>query len=144
MSRWRGELEAIFAALCFGLAPIFAKKGLMSGLDPLYGVAIAIGTALLVNLGLVFLTGQGMRWASMESSSLFFALLAGLCNTAAILSYFWAMSLGMVALIVPITCIYPLFTLLLAYLFMRETEAINRYTAIGTFFIVLGVILLAF
>jgi transporter family protein len=144
MSRWRGELEALFAALCFGLAPIFAKKGLMSGLNPFYGVAISIGTALLVNFGFVSFTGKGMRWTSIERSSLFFALLAGLCNTAAIICYFSAMSLGMVALIVPITCIYPLFTLLAAYLFMRGTEAINRYTVMGTFFIVSGVILLAF
>ena len=143
MSRWRGELEALSAALCFGLAPIFAKKGLMSGLDPFYGVAIAIGIALFVNICFVLLTNQGTRLMSIKQYGLFFAILAGLCNTVAILSYFGAMSLGKVSLVVPITCIYPLFTLLTAYLFMRESEVINRYTVIGSFLIVFGVILMA-
>jgi uncharacterized membrane protein len=52
-----------------------------------------------------------------------------------------AMSIGKIALVVPITCIYPLFTLLGAYLFMKETERIDLFTIAGTFLIVVGVIL---
>jgi len=51
------------------------------------------------------------------------------------------MSIGKVVLVVPITCIYPLFTLLGAHLFMKETEPIDVSMFIGTSLIVIGVIL---
>jgi uncharacterized membrane protein len=142
MSPFRGQLDAILASLCFGTAPIFAKKGLMGGLDPFYGVAIANATALFINICFVLVSGQGKRLLSVERDGLAFAVLAGLCNTVAIVSFFWAMSIEKVALVVPITCIYPLFTMLGAFLFMREREVVDRYVVIGTFLIVIGVILL--
>lgn len=141
MSRLRGQLEAILSSFCFGIAPIFAKKGLMSGLNPFYGVAIANATALVVTIFFAFLSGQGRRLESIKRYSLFFAVLAGISNTIAILSFYWAMSVGKVALVVPITCIYPLFTMLVAYLFMKESEGIDIFTVIGTFLIVIGIML---
>ena len=141
MSRMRGQVEAILSSLCFGVAPIFAKKGLISGLHPLSGAAIANGSALAMMIIFLFLTGHRRRWESIKQGGLFFAILSGLCNTLALITFFWAMSIGKVALIVPITCIYPLFTLLVAYVTMRETESIDLFTVIGTFLIVIGVIL---
>jgi transporter family protein len=141
MSHFRGQFEAILSSFCFGIAPIFAKKGLLSGLNPLYGVAIAIGTGLLVNILFVFLSGQWRGLVSIKRHSLLFAILAGVCNTIAILSFYWAMSIGKVALVVPITCIYPLFTMSAAYLFMRKSEVIDIWTALGTVLIIIGVIL---
>ncbi len=141
MSRLRGQFEAILSCFCFGIAPIFAKKGLMSGLNPLYGVAIANGTALVVTIFFVSLSGQGRRLGSIKRYGLFFTVLAGISNTIAILSFYWAMSIGKVSLVVPITCIYPLFTLLVAYFFMKESEGLDIFTVTGTFLIVIGIIL---
>jgi uncharacterized membrane protein len=141
MTRFRGQLEAILSSLCFGIAPIFAKKGLMSGLNPFYGMAIASGTGLVVNIFFVLFSGQGIKGTSIKRESLCFAILGGICNTIAMLSFYWAMSMGKVAVVVPITCIYPLFTLSAAYLFMRESENISLWTAMGTFLIILGIIL---
>jgi uncharacterized membrane protein len=141
MSHWRGQVEATLASICFGVAPIFAKKGLMSGLNPFYGVLIANGTALVIMIVLAFFSRQVWQWKSIRKYGLITAILAGLCNTVAIISFYWAMSIGKVALVVPVTCIYPLFTMLVAYFFMREGEAFDRFTVIGTFLIVIGVIL---
>jgi transporter family protein len=143
MSQLRGQLEAILSSLCFGIAPIFAKKGLMSGLNPFYGVAIANATALVVTIFFTFLSGQGSQLKSIKRYGLFLAILAGISNTIAIFSLYWAMSTGRVALVVPITCIYPLFTMSVAYLFMKESEGIDIFTVIGTFLIIIGVILLS-
>lgn len=141
MSRLRGQMEAILSSLCFGFAPIFAKKGLMSGLNPFYGATIANGSALTIMIIFIFLSGHGKRWGSITQRSLFFAILSGICNTLALISFFWAMSIGKVVLVVPITSIYPLFTLLVAYFSMKESEVIDMFTVMGTFLIVIGVIL---
>lgn len=141
MSRFRGQLEAILCSFCFGGAPIFAKKGFMSGLHPFSGVAIAIATALVVTIAFVFLLGQGKKLMSMRGYGLFFATLGGISNTIATLSYFWAVSIGQVSLVVPISCIYPLFTMLGAYFFLKESEVMDIWTVIGTFLIITGVVL---
>jgi uncharacterized membrane protein len=141
MSHWRGQVEASLTSVCFGLTPIFAKKGLMSGLHPFYGVLIANGTALVIISFLVFFSRHVWQWESIKKPGLFNAILAGLCNSVAIIFFYWAMSIDKVALVVPITCIYPLFTMLIAYFFMREGEVFDRFTVIGTLLIVIGVIL---
>jgi uncharacterized membrane protein len=141
MSRLRGQTESIFASVCFGLAPIFAKKGLLSGLHPLYGASIANATALIFVILFFLAARQHKGWASVTKQGLMFAVLAGLCNSVALVSFYWAMALGKVAIVVPITCIYPLFTLVVAYLAMKEAEAIDAFTVIGTLLIVIGVIL---
>lgn len=141
MSRFRGQFEAVLASLSFGIAPIFAKKGYLSGLHPLGGIAIAISTGLLVNILFVLFSGELKRLASTKRQGLFFALVAGGCNTVAVVTYFWAVAIGKVALVVPITCTYPLFTLLAAYAFLRKSEALDRWTVTGTILIITGVIL---
>jgi len=141
MSRWRGQMEAVLSSLCFGIAPIFAKKGLMSGLNPFYGATIANATALAIMISFFFFSGRGIRLESVKRYGLFLAILSGICNSIALISFFGALSIGKVALVVPISCIYPLFTLLGAYLFMKESEVIDIFTVIGTFLIVIGVIL---
>jgi transporter family protein len=141
MSRWRGQMEAVLSSFCFGIAPIFAKKGLMSGLNPFYGATIANTTALGIMILFYFFSGRGRRLESVKRYGLFLAILSGICNSIALISFFGALSIGKVALVVPISCIYPLFTLLGAYLFMKESEVIDHFTVMGTILIVIGVIL---
>ena len=141
MSQLRGPLDAVLSSICFGLAPFFAKKALLMGIHPLYGVAIGTVTGIGVNALFIFFTGQTRSLVSMKRSGLKFALLASGCNTVAVVTYYWAMSLGKVALVVPITCIYPFFTMLVTYLFMRKSEVIDFWTALGTLMIIVGIIL---
>jgi len=141
MSHWRGQMEAVLASVCFGIAPIFAKKGLMSGLNPFYGATIANGTALVIMTLFIVLSGRGRQLGSINQYGIFLAILSGVCNSIALVSFYWAMSIGKVALVVPITCIYPLFTLLAAYFFIKKSEVIDIFTVMGTLLIVIGVIL---
>jgi transporter family protein len=141
MSRLRGQTEAVLASVCFGLAPIFAKMGLLSGLNPFYGATIANATALVFMLLFFLAAGQRKGWASATKQGLMFAVLSGLCNSVALVSFYWAMAIGKVAIVVPITCIYPLFTMVVAYFAMKESEVIDAFTLIGTLLIVIGVIL---
>jgi uncharacterized membrane protein len=139
MNRFRGHLESILAAVCFGCAPIFAKKGFSSGLNPFYGATIAIATAL-VAFSFFSIKSGGKKAIIMRRQGLVFALLGGIANTVAALFYFWAISIGKVSVVVPITSIYPLFTILVAYFFFKESEAADILTIIGTLLIIIGII----
>jgi uncharacterized membrane protein len=141
MSRLRGHTESALASACFGLAPIFAKKGLLSGLHPLYGAAIANATALVFLIFFFVAARQYKGWAVATRTGLMFAVLAGLCNSVALVSFYWAMAIEKVSIVVPITCTYPLFTMMLAYLAMKESEVIDGFMVIGTLLVVVGVLL---
>ncbi len=141
MSHLRGQTESVLASICFGLAPVFAKKGLLSGLNPLYGATIANATALVFVILFFLAARQHEGWSSATRQGLMFAVLAGLCNSVAVVSYFWAMAIGKVAIVVPITCTFPLFTMVVAYAAMKEAEVVDAFTVIGTLLIVIGLIL---
>ena len=84
-------IPSILCAIAWGLQAIFLKMALRD--NPLYGVAIAIGTALLVNILFVFLSGQWRKSFPLNQRGLLFVALAAGCNTAAAFTYFGAMSL---------------------------------------------------
>lgn len=141
MNRIRGQIEAILASICFGLAPIFAKKGLLNGLNPLYGATISSATALFFITIFFLAAGPRKGWATATKRGLMLVVLAGICNSVAFVSLYWAMAIGKVAIVVPMTCIYPFFIMALAYLAMKEDEVIDVFTVSGTILIVIGVIL---
>jgi bacterial/archaeal transporter family protein len=141
MNRLRGQTEAVLASVCFGLAPIFAKKGLLSGLNPFYGATISNATALLFITIFFLAAGQRKGWATATKRGLIFVVLSGICNSVALVSLYWAMAIGKVAIVVPVTCIYPFFAMAVAYLAMKEDEVIDVFTVFGTILIVIGVML---
>ncbi len=141
MSRFKGQSRAALGSLSFGLAPLFTKKGLLEGVHPLNGLAIAILMGLLVNIFFVGLSGEWRKLIKTRKQGLFFALIAAGCNTVAAVTYFEALSLGKVALVVPISCIYPLFTVAAVFLFLQKSEPIDIWTVLATLLIVGGIIL---
>jgi bacterial/archaeal transporter family protein len=142
MSRFKGQLRAALASLSFGISPLFTKKGLLAGVHPLTGLAIAIVMGLFVNILLVGLSGEWKELTKTRKHGFFFALAAAGCNTVAAVAYFGALSMGKVALVVPISCIYPLFTLMAVLLFLQKSEPIDVWTVLGTLLIVGGILLI--
>lgn len=141
MILYRGELEAVSSGLCFGIAPIFMKYGFLAGVDIFYGIAIAAGTGLLLNLIIHTKTKFWRGLFSIMPKIFFFIIMGGIVNTIAMFSFYGAVASGEVSVIVPITCTYPLFTLFFSYLFVADREEINKRIISGTIFIIIGVIL---
>lgn len=71
-----------------------------------------------------------------------FAVLVGICGTVASLVFFIAVGKGKVANVVSVTSIYPLITILLSALFLKE--AITLPQIIGVLFAIIAVILSAY
>lgn len=68
-----------------------------------------------------------------------FALLVGVCGTVASLVFFIAIAKGPVASTVSITSLYPIVTVLLSFIFLKEP--ITLFQTLGLLFAVVAVIL---
>ena len=66
---------------------------------------------------------------------------AGFCNTAAMLSVFYALSHGKVVIVEPLVSSNPVLTLLLASIFLRDVEALSTRVIMGALLTVAGTIL---
>lgn len=132
-------LWPIAGAVVRGLAQACAKAGLALWPSPLaasligYTVSSAavIGTRALGRAQRPALTRRGLAW---------FALTGGL-NGAAVLLMYGALSIAPVSLVAPIVATYPLVTVLLNAVLLRE-ETVTRRMIAGAGMMVLGVVCL--
>ncbi|MEW6227989.1 MAG: EamA family transporter [Bacillota bacterium] len=135
----RTLLMSLFAALCWGIAPVFGKIGLAK-VDPVAGLClrtlIASGIVtgwLLVSGGLrVIETVSGRAWA-------FIAVEAVLATLVGDLAYYAALKWGGAAQVSLVMSTAPLFTLLVAVGYLQETATWAQ--VIGAVFIVCGLFL---
>src|SRR6185436_14080249 len=125
MPRW--FFLAVLAVLCWGLWAVISK---------LIGEALtAAQSQALSTLGLVpvmIALGWSRRLAvtGRRSSGITCGLVAGLLACAGNVAYYRALNSGAkAATVVPLTALYPLLTIALAVLLLRET--LNRFQAAG-------------
>ncbi|MDQ2098814.1 MAG: EamA family transporter [Tychonema bourrellyi B0820] len=71
-----------------------------------------------------------------------FAVLVGVCGTVASLVFFIALGTGKVANVVSVTSIYPLITIVLSALFLKEAITLPHF--FGVLFAIIAVILSAY
>jgi transporter family protein len=130
-------LLLIVTALLWGTTPIIEKIGL-ARVDPLIGVAVrtAIVTAGLLILILLLGKGKSLMEVDRKSFLIFGAsgIMAGLLG---MWTYYTVLKAGPTSKIVPIAACYPLVTVLLSTLILKEGVTIPRL--IGTVLIVSGI-----
>jgi transporter family protein len=134
-------LWALFAALCYGIAPVFEKIGLQQA-APLAAVfvraaitAIFTGVLLVTRAEVLPLVGwSGKTWLAIIASGVVGVLLAQVF-------YFAALRGGDVGSVAPIAGSYPLFACLLAAIFLGEKLTPGR--VFGTVLVFLGILLLS-
>ncbi len=126
-----GLLTAIFVVL----SSIVIKIGLRLHDDPIFGSSIGYLSAFTLFV-LGYLVKDGIR---LEKSEAKFFILAGFFVGVGHLLRYYALSSYPVSVVEPILSIYPLFTLLFSYIFIKEMEFFDRRTILGCLLIVAGV-----
>lgn len=134
-------LVALFGALCWGIAPIFGKIGL-ARVDPVAGLCLRT----LIASGIVagwLLVGGGLRTIETVSSraSLFIAAEAVLATLVGDLAYYAALKWGGAAQVALVMSAAPLFTLVIAVLYLSETATWAQ--VVGAVLIVCGLFLVS-
>lgn len=128
-------LSAVFAAL----TSILAKIGIENVNSHL---ATAIRTLVVVALswGMVFLTHSQSGIGEISRKRWIFLILSGLATGASWLCYYRALQIGDVSKVVPIDKMSVVLTLILAFVFLRET--FTAKSLIGCLLITAGTLIM--
>jgi len=108
-------LSAVFAAL----TAIFAKAGLKQ-IDSDLATAIRTAIVLLITWGVVFYKGTNSQIPTLSKSNWIFLILSAFATGLSWLFYYRALQLGKVAEVSAIDKGSILFTVLLAFIFLKE------------------------
>jgi drug/metabolite transporter, DME family len=140
--RWRKMdiIYPILGAVAFGISANLRKAGLEVIGVPVLGAAVTAGTAAIFSFLLLQFKG-GREALKLSRTSAAWLFSAGLINTAAMLSVFYALSFGKVVIVEPLVSSNPVLTLLLTAIFLRDLEALSLRVIIGACLTVVGTIL---
>ena len=137
-----GTMWIVFAfgsAVFAGLTSILAKCGVRET-DSTVATAIRTIVVLAFSWLMVVLTGSQTQIASIDAKTLLFLILSGLATGASWLCYFKALQVGDINKVVPVDKSSTVLTILLAFLFLRES--ITVYSGAGVFLIGAGTFLM--
>ncbi len=135
----KGEILALLAALLWGIAPIFDKIVVSSGVSPYTANLIrAFGAIAFLTLAVLWL--RQFDLSAYTGKNLIYLLTAGaLGGGLAMILYYIALKFTQASKVVPLTSIYPLFTVIFSAIALGEN--ISPKVVVGTILIILGVML---
>ena len=138
-----GYLMAFGAACCYGTTNVVVKQ-LTEDVSPLVVSTISLLFGALMVMPVAGRQAAGrLREARRTPGFLFFAALSGLAAATGVNCTYFALQRADVVIIAPIVSANPLFTLILAALFLSRQENVTRWLAVGTAIAVAGVMLVA-
>ncbi|MBI2671964.1 EamA family transporter [Candidatus Woesearchaeota archaeon] len=130
-------IYSLLAVLTWGVWGFFGK--LASNYIP--GVYIRI----FETIGIVMTTILLLFFIKFEFPSsnigIFYAIVTGFIGSLGVLFFYFAIKSGKLAVVVPLTALYPALTVLLSVLILKEQ--INLYQGIGILFAIIAGILLS-
>lgn len=130
----------ILGALAFAVSTTLRKAGL-SLVDIPLGAAAITAAAGFVFSGILLQAQGGRKALKLSRNSAAWLFSAGIFNTAALLSVFFALSYGKVVIVEPLISSNPVLTLLMTAIFLKDLEVISLRVVIGALLTVGGTIL---
>lgn len=128
-------LSSVFAAL----TSILAKVGI-EGVNSHLATAIRTVVVLAMAWAIVFLTHNQGGVSQIGKKSWLFLILSGLATGASWLCYYKALQLGEVSKVAPVDKLSVVFTLVLAFVFLREAFTVK--SLVGCALIGVGTLLM--
>lgn len=125
MTQWLPA--AIMALISFGLWGLFTKLAIVH-IDS--KSALVFQTAGVLLVGVIALSMMNFKPAT-DMRGLGFGLLTGIAYGVGCLFYFMAADKGKIITVVTLTALYPLVTIVLSYLLLKETVTIKQCLGIG-------------
>ncbi len=129
-----GVLLGLLTAVFVVLSSVVIKIGLKLHNDPIFGSSIGYISAFTL-FALGYVAKEGVELEKSEAKFFVLALFVGVGH----LLRYYALSIYPVSVVEPILSIYPLFTILFSYAFIKNLESFNRRTILGCLLIVFGV-----
>ncbi|MBI5224442.1 DMT family transporter [Candidatus Micrarchaeota archaeon] len=131
-------LLALLAAICWG-----TSYYLLATLFKFHPLAIILQSHLffsvLISIGIVLLAGN--RLFPTNPKNLLPAMIAGFIDSLGLICYYLAARLIPFSLLTPLSSIYPVFTSMLAYIFLKERLEKRQYVFLAM--VIIGILLIS-
>ena len=132
-------LFAFGSAFFAGVTAILAKCGIKN-IDSNVATAVRTVVVLLFSWLMVFVVGSQSGITEIAPRTLVFLVLSGLATGASWLCYYRALEIGEVSKVAPIDKLSIVFTLIFAFVFLRETASAK--SIIGGLLISIGTLVM--
>ena len=131
------------AGAAYGSTSVLRKIGLNINPDPMMGV-VAQNVAAISFSGILLLVKKDKKRATWKNRNawIFFGL-SGIMSLLGQLSLFYALMIGTVIIVSPLSTISPLFVIVIAALFLRKLEKVTPKIVVGAVLIVAATALLS-
>ncbi len=137
-----GEVLAFLAAILWGFVPILDKTALIGNVSPyLANLIRSLGALLFLTLTVLILRDFDLEVFDARRVSILMVAGAIAGGLAMVIYYMALKSIG-ASKAVPITSVYPLFTVIFSAIILRESFDVPR-VLLGTALIVAGIILVS-
>ncbi|MBI2359089.1 MAG: DMT family transporter [Deltaproteobacteria bacterium] len=135
-------LYPILASLLAGFSQVLRKFGLAAVPHPFLAAAVTASSSFAVSLLTVWLVGRREETLRLNKDSLVFYVPAGVVVSLGMVSIYYALDLGEVTVVIPISSTGPFFSLILSALFLRDVERVTLKIVLGACLIIAGVLLI--
>ena len=137
-----GYLLAFGAACCYGTTNVVVKQLTIDYTSPLVVATISLFFGVLLVAPVAAKQAMASVGEARRSPGfMVYAALSGLAAATGVNCTYFALQQAPVVVVAPIVSANPLFTLLLAALFLQQQENVNRWLALGIAVTVAGVAL---
>jgi DME family drug/metabolite transporter len=132
----------LLSALSYAVSNVLRKAALNVQPEPLLGAQVASVAGTLGLLGYLLISGR-LSQLKVSRRNLGYFTSAGFVAAVGWLTFMIATEGGPVSVVTTIVFSYPLFSLLLSWIFLRKEERLTLRLAVGCLVIVVGVVLVS-
>jgi drug/metabolite transporter (DMT)-like permease len=137
--RWLHVIYPLITASLTAVVHPLRRYALIQSNEPLFFAAL-VGPFSLLSFALFYWTPLNHDKLVWDRRALWPFLISGLGETMAVLFMLQAFAVGSVVTVSPITATSPIWTALLAAIFLRQLERFTLQSVLGTLCVVIGVI----
>jgi uncharacterized membrane protein len=132
----------IAASALAGASQVVRKFGLAAVPHPFLAAAVTATSSFVVSLVTLWYVEKTEETWKMNRQCFGWFLAAGVTISLGMACIYYALDLGMVSVVIPISSTGPFFSLVLAALFLRDVERVTLRIVLSAALIVAGVLLL--
>jgi uncharacterized membrane protein len=132
----------IAASALAGASQVVRKFGLAAVPHPFFAAAVTASSSLVVSILTMWYVEKTQETWKMNRQCFGWFLAAGIVVSLAMVCIYFALDLGKVSVVIPISSTGPFFSLILAAIFLRDVERVTPRIALSAAMIVGGVVMI--
>ena len=132
----------IAASALAGASQVVRKFGLAAVPHPFLAAAVTATSSFVVSIVTLWYVEKNQETWKMNRQCFWWFLAAGITISFGMTCIYYALDLGKVSVVIPISSTGPLFSLILTALFLRDVERVTLRILLSALMIVSGVVLL--